>query len=471
MKTVESSYPLRGNCPKGLRPSGGISSRNSCHPMRESRLFPSNSLIRIGNSYTLNYGKDALRISIPETRGVSVLDPKGIPALENPQAELREKLLTPAGSEGLPSLCRGGKNACIVVSDKTRFLPYGILLEEILRVMDECGVVPTILVACGMHSPTSGEDLEEMLGKEIVKKYRVINHDARAPEAVVDLGRGPSGVPVHVNRCYYESDLKVLTGLIEPHFMAGFSGGRKSVCPGISGLETIKFVHSAKILDSPRARAGCLEMNPCSEAMFEAAGAAGCDFIVNVTLNRDRKITGIFCGGLKEAFLEGVTSCLGQCSVPVEGEFDVVVTSGGGHPLDRNFYQTVKALVGAADIVKEGGVIICASRCTDGIGSREFRELLYGMKNTDEFMKMIFSDDYFCVDQWEVQELIKVLRKCAVKLYSGALSDDETRKCGCEPVSDLDGEIYRAVVNNKNARVAVMPGGPHVLARRQTDVQ
>ncbi len=413
----------------------------------------------------LKYGKSGVEASIPAGADISVLDPGKTAPLPEQEDALKEKLSRPSGSESLRKLAESASRACIVVSDKTRYVPYRVILPEILRILEENNTEVFFLVAAGMHALSSPEDLREILGDEIVSKYEIINHSAADEAELEYLGRGDSGIPVYINRNYCKADLKILTGFIEPHFMAGFSGGRKSVCPGISGLETIKFIHSARILSSPCARAGCLEGNPVNAAIFEAAELAGCDFIVNVTLNSAREITGIFCGGLREAFGEGVRICAGQCEVRTSGGFDAVITTGGGYPLDRDFYQTVKGLVGALEIIKPGGTIICASECADGLGSGEFRNLLYGMENTAQFMDMIFSEGFFCPDQWEVQELVSVLDKCRVSLYSENLRDEEIIKCGCRPVEDLNEEIARVVRGlGAGARMAVIPQGPYTLA-------
>ncbi len=412
----------------------------------------------------LKYGKSGVKASIPGGVDISLLDPGKTAFLPEQQEALKEKLARPAGSKSLRGLAESASRACIVVSDKTRYVPYRVILPEILRTLEESNTEVFFLVAAGMHAPSSPEDLREILGGEIAGKYKIINHSAEDGRELEYLGRGDSGIPVYINRNYCEADLKILTGFIEPHFMAGFSGGRKSVCPGISGLETIKFIHSARILSSPYSRAGCLGENPVNAAISEAAELAGCDFIVNVTLNSAKEITGIFCGGLKEAFGEGVRICAGQCGIRTAGEFDTVITTGGGYPLDRNFYQTVKGLVGALEIIKPGGTLICASECADGLGSDEFRNLLYGMENTAQFMEMIFSEGFFCPDQWEVQELVRVLDKCRVSLYSENLRDEEIIKCGCRPVKDLKEEIARVVRGlGAGARMAVIPEGPYAL--------
>jgi nickel-dependent lactate racemase len=248
--------------------------------------------------------------------------------------------------------------------------------------------------------------------------------------------------------------------------MTGFSGGRKSICPGIVSIKTIRAHHSPKFLESPFSAPGILKRNPCHEEALEVTGMVGVDFIVNVTLDSEKRITGIFAGDLEEAHLEGVRFCEGQVCDYLEEPVDIVLTSAGGYPLDCNFYQTVKGLVGALDIVKAGGTIIIASSCIEGIGSLEFKKLLFGMKDINQFLEMINQDDYFTIDQWEVEELVKVLRKVRVRLYSTGLSNEDIINCHVQPIHSIEEGIEKTITEyGKNARIAVIPNGPYVLAR------
>lgn len=213
--------------------------------------------------------------------------------------------------------------------------------------------------------------------------------------------------------------------------MAGFSGGRKAICPGIAGLDTVKHFHSPMVLESKYAKAGILSRNPCHRIANLIAKKAGVDFILNVTLNSKKQITGIFAGDINKAFLKGVKFSERNVSDYVREPLDVVITCGGGYPLDRNFYQTVKGIVGALEVVKRGGTIIIASGCSDGLGSYEFKKLLMEMESPESFMKMICRKNYFCIDQWEVEELIKGLKKVKVKLYTTGLSKEDTKDMQC----------------------------------------
>lgn len=412
----------------------------------------------------IDYGKKGLEINVPEKNIIKIFEMPKVKPLENPQEVLKEKLKNPIGRNSLKNIARNKNTCCIVVSDKTRPVPNKIILPPILEILDELKIKTKILIATGMHSPTIGDDLEYLLGKEIIKNYEIINHNPYDKSKLVKIDE-IDGVEVYINKFYWESELKILTGFIEPHFMAGFSGGRKSICPGIIGIDTIKYFHSPLLLESPYAAVGNLEKNPCHEFALKVAKKSKVDFIVNVTLNSKKEITGIFCGELEKAHLEGVKFCSKCTTVYAEEKADIVITSNGGYPLDRDFYQTVKGLVSSLEVIKDGGTIIIASECIDGIGSKDFKELLFNMKDIDEFIDMIKDKNFFRVDQWEVEELVKVLRKAKIKIYSENLSDEEIRKCWAEPVRDIDKEIENEIKKNPNLKISIIPNGPYVIAK------
>lgn len=257
----------------------------------------------------LDYGEKGINVEIPEGYETWLLTMKDARPIDDPQDTIRENLFSPKTAQDLENLCRKAKTACIVVSDKTRPVPNKVILPPILEILDSFSINTKIIIACGMHSPTLDEDLKYILGEQIIGKYSVVNHDPYDDDNLLYLGETKAGIPIRVNRVYCQSDIKILTGLIEPHFMAGFSGGRKSICPGISGIEAIKYSHSAKILESPLSKSGALQGNPCNEFMFEVAKKTGCHLMINVALNSKKQITGVFCGDMKTAYFEGVKFC------------------------------------------------------------------------------------------------------------------------------------------------------------------
>lgn len=412
----------------------------------------------------LDFGRTGLMIDVPDSNLLSVVDQELRPGLHDPAGLVLQKLCSPAGTRPLRDLCRDKKTACVVVSDKTRPVPNAIILPPILETLDRMDMRITILIACGMHAPTVGSELEDLLGKDIAARYRIVNHLGEDPSQLVNLGTGSSGAPIVINRHYMEADLRIVTGFIEPHFMAGFSGGRKAVCPGISGMETMRFAHSPELMESPFSSAGVIAKNPFHEFSLEAARRARVDFMLNVTLNRDKQITGVFAGDLEKAHDEGVAFCSRRARVAAPAEADIVVTTGGGYPLDQDFYQTVKGMVCALPAVKKGGTIVIASECTCGIGSDSFRNMLFEMRDADSFLSMITRPGFFRVDQWEVEELIKAQRKAALCLYTTGISAPECLRCGVEPVESVERGIASALKKHgNNATITVIPSGPYVI--------
>jgi len=411
----------------------------------------------------LDYGKSGLDITVPDANLLAVGLPCEHKPLESVTERIAESFLEPIGSLPLPMLCRGKKTACIVVSDKTRPVPNKLLLPPILDILDAHHIQTTILIACGMHSPTEGAELEALLGPAVMGRCDVVNHRGDDDAMLVCVGKS-RGVDIVVNNLYRRADLRILTGFIEPHFMAGFSGGRKAVCPGIAGVQTMRYAHCPDLLESPLATAGVIDRNPLHEFALEAARLAGVDFIVNVTLNRDKQITGIFSGDLNAAHRAGVEFCAKHSRVDLPFEADIVITSNGGFPLDQDLYQTVKGMVSALPAVKQGGTIIIASACIKGIGSDDFRRMLFAMEDGPSFLAMLRTPGFFRIDQWEVEELVKVLRKARVSLFSEGISREEQGKCHVLPLDSVEQGIGEALRRHgANATITALPSGPYQM--------
>jgi nickel-dependent lactate racemase len=278
------------------------------------------------------------------------------------------------------------------------------------------------------------------------------------------LGESLRGVPVWIDSRYLEADLKIATGLIEPHLMAGYSGGRKLICPGIAALETVKVWHGPQFLEHPKADCGYLEGNPVHEENTAIARMAGCDFIVNVTIDNKRRVTSIVAGDMEQAFLEGVRFAKGVVTAEVSELCDVVVTSCAGYPLDATFYQSIKGLTGVLPIVKQGGTIIIAASLSEGIGSAEFQQLFDENDSLDMFMQRILGKDYFVMDQWQLEELAKVCRKAKVKYVSDGLPAAEFDRLYVGAASSVEQAVAEALADyGDDARIAVVPEGPYVM--------
>jgi nickel-dependent lactate racemase len=416
---------------------------------------------------TLDYGRTGLEIERPADRVVGPLEIKAVPPLDDPEAVVAAKLARPNGTPPLAELAKGRKDACILVCDITRPVPNPIILRPLLKTLHEAGIPADkvlILVATGLHRPSTEAERIEMLGAEIASTYRVEDHHGTILEEHTYLGTTPNDVPAWIDTRYLQADLKITTGLIEPHLMAGYSGGRKLICPGIAAFETVKLWHGPKFLEHPKADCGFLDGNPVHEENTRIAKMAGCDFIVNVTLDAKRRVTSVVAGDMEAAFLEGVAFVADVVKTPIDREVDVVVTSAAGYPLDTTFYQAIKGLTGCLPIVKQGGTIILAASMSEGIGGPEFCSLFQEHATLEGFMEKVLGKDYFVVDQWQLEELAKVRRKVKVKVVSDGVAASVLENCFVETAPTVELALAASLAEyGPDARVAVIPKGPYVL--------
>jgi nickel-dependent lactate racemase len=352
----------------------------------------------------------------------------------------------------------------VVISDITRPVPNQIILPPLLETLQKSGIRKddiTILIANGMHRPNMGDELESMVGREVKNNYRIENHYCREPDVyrqidVID------GAPIEISKCYLEADLKILTGLIEPHFYAGYSGGRKSILPGISSFETMKFMHSYKMIDHPKVTNCVLDGNPFHQYGLRVAALAHVDFIVNVVINKERKVAGVFAGHYEKAHLAGCDMVTKHSVVDLNDRADMVVTSGGGYPLDATFYQISKALICAKNMMKEGGTIVVTCECREGLGSPEFCGIMRSVCSPKEFFDGYCDPSNFVIDQWCAQNIYQVLDYAGeVYVYSPGLSYEDLTKIGAVKIEDVQKTVNRLI--GKNSRVAVVPEGPYVV--------
>lgn len=419
--------------------------------------------------FNLDYGKTGLEVALPDANVVGPLEIRPVRPLDDPAAELARMLSDPIGTDSLLDLARNNKSACILICDVTRPVPNELLLEGILETLEEAGVPRDgilILIATGLHRPNEGDEIIELVGERIAKNYRIENHLGKDLASHRYLGESPHGVPAWIDARYLDAELKIATGLIEPHMMAGYSGGRKLICPGIAGIETIREWHSPRFLEHPLADCGILEGNPVHEENTAIALMAGCDFIVNVTLDENRQVTSLVAGDMEETFAAGVTFAEYVQRAAVPEACEIVVTSSAGYPLDATFYQSVKGLTGVLPIVKEGGTIIIAARINEGIGSPEFERLFDEHASLNDFMQQIIDPDYFVMDQWQLEELAKVRRKARVIYVSEGLPSETFERLFVESAPTVEAAVERALADHgSEARIAVVPKGPYVLTQ------
>ena len=416
----------------------------------------------------LEYGRTGLAVELPDRNVVKVLRYKPAEVLDDPGGAIRELLWRPIGTPPPAELAAGRRSACIAICDITRPVPNEVILSEILPVLEQSGIPRekiTILLATGLHRPNLGDELVEIVGKSIVEKYRIENHNGQALDEHEFLGESPRGVPVWIDRRYIQADLKITVGLIEPHFMAGYSGGRKLICPGLAALETVRAWHSPRFLEHPNARAGVLDGNPVHEENTWIGRRAGCDFIVNVVLDEHRRIVHAVAGDMEQAFLEGVRFVEKVVWDTVPEPVDIVITTSAGYPLDATFYQSVKGMVAAEPIVKPGGTVILAAEISEGIGSPEFRRIFEENRSLDEFMDRIMGGDYFRMDQWQLEEMAKVRRKARIVVVTRGLSPEQLSRLFVESAPTVEEAVADCLRRyGPDATIAVMPKGPYLVA-------
>jgi lactate racemase len=415
------------------------------------------------------FGREGLALALPDDPRISVLDGREAPPLADAGAVVEQSLRAPIGAAPLVEIARGRKNACIVISDITRPVPNKLLLPPILKAIEAAGVPRekiVILVATGLHRPNVGEELDALVGRDIAATWRCENHFAQKPETVVRVGTTKSGIPVELCRHYVDADLKILTGFIEPHMWAGFSGGRKAILPGISSAHTMSFMHGFKMVADPGCAYGELKRNPFHQAGIEVAGMVGVDFMCNVTLDAGKRVTGVFSGHFEAAHAAGCEFLRPQSVVEVDAPFDAVITSGGGAPLDCSLYQTTKGVTGAADVLRDGGEVLICSECSEGLGGPEFSELVLSAESPAAFLKKLQRPGFYVVDQWCAQELYAVLTRVKAAVHAPGLPAEHLRRCHVEPVADF-GAAVRALLGRlpPSARIAVIPRGPFTIGR------
>lgn len=426
---------------------------------------------------------DRLKIPIKVPENAEILRASGANPVPDPVAAVQSALESPVGSEPLSALLakHSPRSVVVTISDITRPVPNRELLPPILQTLERQGVpksAVTILIATGMHRPTTGEEKREMLGEKILSQYRVVDHRSDRRDELVALPKPTRfGTRAWVNRMYMEADFRIVTGFIEPHFMAGFSGGRKGVCPGLVNVETVKNFHGFRFLDSPKATNFSLEGNPLHEEAIDVTEQAGIEFLVNVGLTEDKRIAGVFAGDWKEAFDAGVKRVREWTMAECSGEKDFVITCGGGYPLDKTLYQSGKGMCSALPIVKQGGVVVCASACSEGLGSPSFTVIMreWGFR-WEEFLHWIASRDEVIHDQWGFQMHCKVLQRVGVENLRFAccgIPPDELRRMSLTPIverepSEDEAEAVRRALQHEVDRangksMAVIPDGPYVV--------
>ncbi len=408
------------------------------------------------------HGEQTVDLNLPDR--VRILEAAAVAPLPDPAGAVRRALAEPIDSPPLKELARGKGDACVVISDFTRPVPNRLILPPLLAELEEAGIPRekiTILIATGMHRPNLGRELIDLVGREIAESYRIVNHHCREPNEVRKVGE-IDGAPIEINVNYLDAELKVLTGLIEPHMYAGYSGGRKAILPGVSSYTTMKFMHSFAMIDHPRVKNCVLDGNPFHQAGLKVAGLVGVDFILNVVINRRRELAGVFAGHYETAHLAGCEMVRRHSVVELAEPVDLVITSGGGFPLDATFYQVSKGLTIARDMLKPGGTILALAECREGLGGPEFSQVMRSGLSPQEFFDHYRLPDNFVIDQWCAQTIYQALAHAGrVFVYSANLSAEDLSAMGMTKIDDVQ-ETVDELLDRCETAVAV-PDGPYVV--------
>lgn len=415
------------------------------------------------------FGKTGLTLDLPEGFRYRVLEARSATPLADSASALENALDAPIGAPPLATLAAGKRSAAISVCDITRPAPNRHVLPPVLARLEAAGVPReniSILIATGLHRPATPAEIREICGEAVAATYRVVNHDARAFQQHRFVGTTTAGVPAYIDSRFLDADLHITLGFIEPHLMLGYSGGRKLICPGLAAQETIKVIHSPRFMREPKAVEGSIEDNPLHRELVEISKLARHDFLVDVALARSREIAGVFAGDPIQAHRRGVEFVSKVMLEELPEAVDAVITTSAGYPLDLTYYQCIKGVTAASNIVKKGGKILLLAACSEGAGAAEFRRMLLENPSDRKFMDDLLARPEVTVDQWQLEKLGLVTAKAGVLWYVPGLP--------AEYHSTLWGQSYpsaEAAVEAlfaglpPNARVAVIPDGPYVLAR------
>jgi len=418
----------------------------------------------------LLYGRGTLPIAPPRGCVATVIEKRAMPVLADPAGAVRGALARPVGASPLAELARGKRSACILICDITRPVPNGLFLAPLVRTLLDAGVPRagiTVLVATGLHRPNEGAELAELVGDPwVLDAVTVANHDATVDRDHVLLGRTPArGTMVRLDRRLVEADLKIATGLVEPHFMAGWSGGRKVIAPGVAHAETITTFHNSAFMAHPRAANCVLEGNPLHEEQLAIVDMLGGALALNTVIDDQRRLAFVNFGEAVESHLRAVDFARGYAQVSVPRRFRTVVTSAAGYPLDKTYYQTVKGMVGPLDILEPGGELIVASACSEGLGSKHYVEAQRRLVDLgpDGFSASIAGKAHADIDEWQTQMQLKPMRVGRVRLYTDGLDAVGAGLTGVERVHDLSAAVAESMARQRDPHVAFVPEGPYVV--------
>ncbi|MBI9051057.1 MAG: nickel-dependent lactate racemase [Anaerolineaceae bacterium] len=413
-------------------------------------------------SVKLKYGRHGLTISVPES--VQVFSPVWEAAYDDETAAILQALANPIGVRPLKEQLQPNMSVIIAHTDLTRATPNQLLLPPILAEIEEAGIPKrqvTLINALGSHRSQTEAEMYALLGDKILSQYRCLQHDAFDLQVNTDIAKTVNGQSVKINRNFVEADFRILTGFIEPHFFAGFSGGPKLILPGMAHIETIQWNHRLESIASDKATWGITAGNPIWEEIRAVAKRFSPMFNVNVTLDEQQKINGVFCGDLFASHTAGCEFVREQSMFSTPNLFDMVITGNSGYPLDQNLYQAIKGMCAAAEITRPGGSIIIVAACEDGLPDHGlYAQLLADADSPTQLLENILHGAKSLQDQWQVQKQAAVQTRFEVSVYSDGLSDEQIHKAHFEPIHSIEDEILALLKKNPQAHIAVLPEGP-----------
>jgi nickel-dependent lactate racemase len=420
-----------------------------------------------------SFGKSGLDVTIPDGFRTQVIMSHTARALDDEQAALNAALDAPIGCPPLAVLAAGKKTAAISVCDITRPAPNRVTLPPVLDRLHQAGIPVegiTILIATGLHRGATEDEIVTIVGPEIAAKYLIVSHDAKALAEHRLLGETGRGTPVYIDERFMAADLHITLGFIEQHLMLGFSGGRKLIAPGLAAQETIKVLHSPRFMREPLATEGSIEANPLHAELLEIARMARHDFMLDVTLTQDRRISGVFAGEPVQAHAAGVAFVEQTCLERLKEPVDAVITSSAGYPLDLTFYQCVKGITAAAHMVKPGGRILIVAQCAEGVGSPEFARRLSGLKDFRSFLDEIRSAPVE-VDQWQLEKLALTGEKFDLYFFTPGVTRSQLGFLSESAFRSVEEAVAATLAGlPADARIALVPEGPYTFARAEEAV-
>ena len=417
---------------------------------------------------TFAFGKGGVEVTIPETYDCAILESRVVQPLADVNGALQHALDHPLASSSIDDLARGKKTVAIVVCDITRPAPNSITLPPLLDRLHRSGISRdgiTILIATGLHRAATQAEVDQIVGPDIARSYRIISNDARAAGQHSYLGTTNRGTPIHIHKHFIDADLRITLGFIEPHLMAGYSGGRKLAVPGVAAEPTIKAIHSPMFMREPLATEGSIEGNPLHNELLEIANIARHDFILDVTLTRDRHISGVFAGNPVAAHAAGVRFVQEFCLAQIAEPADLVITSSAGFPLDLTFYQSVKAITAAQHLIKKGGRILVIAECAEGVGSQEFATSLRSIRSFEAYLDEIARPPVQ-IDQWQLEKLALAVLRSELFFYTPGVRPDDLGILSGRCFATLQEAVEASTAElSRGAKVLLVPEGPYTFAK------